>query len=366
MKPLLAVGSQMKNTVALAWDERVVVSPHIGELDSLRGYQIFQQVVQDLQDLYQVQAAQIVCDAHPSYTATRWAKRRGLPLYEVYHHHAHASALYGEYQQAIARRGDTDNWLVFTWDGVGLGADGGLWGGETFLGQPGGWQRVAHLRPFGLPGGEQAARQPWRSAAAVCWEAGLAVPQAVQARADFDLLYAAWQRGLNCLPTTAAGRLFDAAASLCGVLHEASFEGQAAMQLEALCDGQPLPAAWAVPWQMNEQGLWEAQWQTLLAVLLEKNATPAEKATLFHVSLARAIVDLSVQLGDLYRFSVVGLCGGVFQNRLLTEAAMRWLQQAGFTVLLPEKLPCNDAAISVGQIVEVRALLDKLVLPTCV
>lgn len=347
MKPLLAVGSQMKNTVALAWDKRLIMSPHIGELDSLRGYQVFQQVIQDLQILYQVQAEQIVCDAHPAYTATRWAKQSGLPVQKVWHHHAHASALYGEH------RGQ-DNWLVFTWDGVGLGADGTLWGGETFFGQPGDWQRVAHLHPFYLPGGDKAGREPWRSAAAMCWQADLPLPEAVQAQGDLALLHQAWQQRLNCPQSTAAGRLFDAAASLISLSQQTSFEGQAPMQLEALCDVQQLPAPLKLPWSLNAQGYWEMQWQVLLAALLENQHSRRHKAGLFHISLAQAIANLALQLSHSYHFSAVGLCGGVFQNRVLTELSQILLEKNGLKVYLPEQLPSNDAAISVGQIIEAR------------
>ncbi len=346
--PLLATGAQQKNTLALAWGERLVLSPPIGSLDSLRSYQVFQQVAQDLSSLYQTTAQQLACDAHPGYATRRWARQSGLPTHNIWHHHAHASALYGEYR-------GTGDWLVFTWDGVGLGADGTLWGGETFFGAPGRWQRVAHLRPFRPPGGDKAGRQPWRSALAVCWEVGLEVPPWIQTQGDMALLHAAWQQNLNCPPTSAAGRLFDAAASLCGLLQNASFEGQAPMYLEARCDQPLAKASIAIPWQKNAQGLWEAQWQDLIAALLTPSQSAAQKAALFHQSLAQAILKLSQQLQAHYAFSAVGLCGGVFQNRLLSERALELLQQAGFTAYLPEQLPANDAAISFGQVVEVAA-----------
>src|SRR3990172_6753668 len=126
-RPLLAVGAQIKNTIALAWDNRVVISPHIGDLGTPRGLEVFEQVIADLQALYGVRAEKILCDAHPDYAGTRWARRSGLPLAQVWHHHAHASGVAGEFP-AI------NNWLVFTWDGVGLAKDGTLWGGEALLG----------------------------------------------------------------------------------------------------------------------------------------------------------------------------------------------------------------------------------------
>ena len=165
-EPLLAVGAHMKSTLALAWDNRLVISPHIGDMGSRRSLSVFRQLVEDLQALYGVHAARVLCDAHPDYTTHRWARASGLPVTPVLHHHAHASALCGEH-------GVDAPCLVFTWDGTGYGGDGSLWGGEAFYGRPGHWQHLARLRPFRLPGGDRAGREPWRAAAAVCWEACL-------------------------------------------------------------------------------------------------------------------------------------------------------------------------------------------------
>ena len=140
--PVLAVGGHLKLTVALAWGRRVVVSPHIGDMGTLRSEQVFEQVAADLQRLYDVRAERLLCDAHPDYATTRWARTRGLPVTSVQHHHGHASALVTEHE---AQAGSA---IVFAWDGVGYGSDGTLWGGETFTGTPGHWQRRASLRPF--------------------------------------------------------------------------------------------------------------------------------------------------------------------------------------------------------------------------
>ena len=168
--PILAVGAYSKTTVALAWDDRAVVSPHIGDLASPRGREVFVQVAGDLQELYGVRAARIAHDAHPHFPNTRWARQSGLPTCAVWHHCAHAAAVAGEYPS-------TSPLLCFTWDGIGLGPDGTLWGGEALLGRPGRGERVASWRPFRLPGGERAAREPWRSALALSWESGLEWPE---------------------------------------------------------------------------------------------------------------------------------------------------------------------------------------------
>ncbi len=193
-EPLLALGGHMKVTVALAWSNRVVVSPHIGDLDSPRGLAVLEQVCHDLQQLYGVTARRFVCDAHPNFVSARWANAEGLPLTKIFHHHAHAAALAGEFASV-------KEWLIFAWDGVGFGPDGTLWGGETLWGQPGRWRRLASLRPFRLAGGDRAGREPWRSAAALCWETGVDAP----APAGWEFAYQAWQQGLNSPVSSAVG-----------------------------------------------------------------------------------------------------------------------------------------------------------------
>lgn len=350
--PLLAVGAYSKNTVALAFDNRAVVSPHIGELASPRARQVFAQVAIDLQELYGVRAARIAHDAHPGFPNTRWAHQSGLPTHAVWHHCAHAAAVAGEYPGEAPL-------LCFTWDGVGLGEDRTLWGGEALLGRPGAWKRVASLRPFRLPGGERAAREPWRSALGVCWESGLAWPEA--APPCDPLLRAAWERGLNAPRTTSAGRLFEAAAALLGVCRHSSYEGEGPMRLEALGNeavtpGRPI----ALPLERDADGVWRSDWAPLLPPLLDARETPAARAALFHVSLAHALCEQALVVRRQSGVCRVGLGGGVFQNRVLTEQAEALLRAAGFEVLIPRRLPVNDAAISFGQLIETIAVEERL------
>jgi hydrogenase maturation protein HypF len=343
-RPVLAAGAHMKNTVALAWEDRVVVSPHIGDMGTPRSLEVFEQVVEDLQTLYDVRAEAVLCDAHPAYTTSRWAGRSGLPVTRIFHHHAHASVLAGE-------AGPEGPWLVFTWDGVGYGEEGALWGGETLYGTPGHWRRVGTLRPFRLPGGERAAREPWRSAAALCWELGTDWPGLPPAG---ELVRYAWARGLNAPTTTAVGRLFDAAAALVRRIHSASFEGQGPMLLEAVAAGEipgpVLPVA-------KTEGLWRVDWAPLVPWLADGSRSPAERAAGFHDSLARCILDQAIAVGSERRIQRVGLCGGVFQNRRLTELTCSMLAEGGFRVHLPRQIPSNDAGIAYGQVVEHAARL---------
>jgi hydrogenase maturation protein HypF len=343
-EPTLAVGAYTKTTVCLGWGDRAVVSPHIGDLASPRGRAVLAQIAHDLQQLYGVHAQRIVHDAHGEFPNARWARETGLPTQAVWHHHAHAAAVAGEYPSAMPL-------LCFTWDGVGLGPDGTLWGGEALLGRPGAWTRVASFRPFRLPGGERCAREPWRTALALCWESGQAWPGG--ANYGGPLLRKAFDGGLNAPATTAVGRLFDGAAALLGLCPRASYEGEAPMRLEALCE-EVAPAI-VLPLARDAMGIWRSDWAPLVPVMLDSRHTPATRAAMFHASLAQALCEQALAVREQTRVARVGLSGGVFQNRTLTEQVQARLEAAGFEVLLPRLLPVNDAAISYGQLIEASA-----------
>ena len=341
-QPILAAGGHMKNAIALGWENRMILSPHIGDLDTPRSIGVFEQTISDLQNLYGVTAKSVVCDAHPGYASTRWAAQQLLPLQRVYHHHAHASAL--AFEHSLEK-----TWLTFIWDGVGLGMDGTLWGGEALHGSPGRWQRAATFKPFRLPGGERASREPWRSAAALCWEAGLDWHSDMR---DAVLLKSAWRHGLNAPVTTSAGRLFDAAASLLGLCDTASFEGQGPMLLEAAARGS-IDAIY-LPLHEDANRLLIADWTPLLHALRRDEIPVAQRAMQFHLSLAQSIVEQTKRVHVSRPFDVVGLTGGVFQNKLLAEFACRELSSAGFSVHLPEQAPCNDGGLALGQLIEAQ------------
>ncbi|HHO58608.1 MAG TPA: carbamoyltransferase HypF, partial [Thiotrichales bacterium] len=353
-QPVLAVGAHMKNTITLAWGNRAVVSPHIGEMDSARTMAVFENIINDLEELYKVEYREIICDAHPSYRSTRWAqqqaRRQHIPLRRVYHHHAHAAAASVECWSDIEH---DEALLAFTWDGVGYGEDGSLWGGEALLGRPGQWRRVATMQPFYLPGGERAGREPWRSAAALCWETGIAYSAMP---ADNGLLQQAWQRKINAPKTTSVGRLFDAAAALSGVLQQASFEGQAPMVFEALAGYTENFVEMELK---NDNNLLITNWSPLVSVMQDTAISQAERASLFHASMARALLQQARVIRSGHEVDTVCLCGGVFQNRLLTQQVIALLEADGFRVRLPELIPVNDAGISFGQIIEYAGLAAR-------
>ena len=338
-EPVLAVGGHLKLTVALAWGRRVVVSPHVGDMGTRRSELVFEQVARDLQRLYDVRARRWLCDAHPGYTTTRWVQALGEPFSTVLHHHAHASAL-------VVEHAVTEPAVVFAWDGVGYGADGTLWGGEAFVGRPGAWERRASLRSFRLPGGEKAGRAPWRSAAALCWEAGVECPVPI----PDPIVRAAWERGLNAPQSSAAGRVFDALAAIVLGVAETSFEGQGPMWLEACA--RPVTDFPSLPIAADADGLLRIDWAPLLESCSDGRRSAADRAGAAHAALADAICRVAEAERAQCGASVAGLTGGVFQNRLLLELAAGRLEQRGFRVLLPRRIPCNDGGLSYGQVAE--------------
>lgn len=341
--PTLAVGGHLKSSVALGFGRRVVISPHIGDLGSPRSAATFESTIDAFARLYRVAPERVICDLHPDYASSRWGVASGLPLVRVQHHHAHASALAGEHPQ-------TGDRLVFAFDGVGLGCDGTLWGGEALVGAAGRWQRYASLRPVRIPGAERAGREPWRSAAAVCWATGATFDAA---QFDSALAHQAWERGLNTATSSAAGRLFDAAAALVLGIEATSFEGQAPMQLAAIASRDAAPLK--LPVNAVDECL-RIDWGPLIGMLRDRSRPASERAGCFHASLAGAIVDVATLAREAHGVTRVGLSGGVFQNRLLVELAQTALAAAGFAVELSAAVPANDAGLSFGQLVETVAL----------
>jgi len=349
-KPLLAVGAQMKNTIALAWDQRVVISPHIGELNSKRSIEVFSRIINDLCRLYRIKPQHIICDAHPDYYSSRYAQnyaeQHAIPITRIQHHKAHAAILCGEFSRE-------KKWLVFSWDGTGLGDDQTLWGGEGFYGQAGQWQRVTSIKPFYLQGGDKAARQPWRSACALLWQQGLEHQFSSIDSNSLSLSFQAWQKKIKTIQCSSMGRLFDAASALLELGDNSSFEGQGPMQLEALLDKgnkqysnkTPLPLYY-------EQSLILADWSDLLTLLRDNKQSITQRALSFHITIGETLIAQAQQLRAIKGNFSVGLSGGVFQNKFLTEYILQRLAEENFQAFLPEKIPYNDAGLAFGQIIE--------------
>lgn len=368
--PLLAVGGHLKNTVALAAGAEVIVSQHIGDLESAEASAAFVQVIGDLQHLYGITPVAVVADRHPDYRSTRYAATLGLPVAHVQHHVAHVAACMAE-NQLDGRA------LGVAWDGTGYGLDGTVWGGEFFAVDGASFARVACLRPFQLPGGDRAIKEPRRSALgvlhAIARETPVAVPPATAAAftaGESLVLIDAMGRGLNAPVTTSAGRLFDAVASLAGLRQRSSFEGQAAMDLEfAIAPG----TSDAYPFALTERGhhfaigTWQAprlviDWAPLVRAVVA-DAVGAVAPGIIAARAHNAMVEMIVATAEASNETAVVLSGGCFQNRYLLEHTVNRLRRAGFRPYWHQRVPPNDGGIALGQI---AAYLRAKESPQCV
>jgi hydrogenase maturation protein HypF len=345
-EPVLAVGAHQKNTIAAALGAQAFVSQHIGDLETEGSHHAFRQVIAAFERLYDFTPTRVACDLHPDYASTQHAVSLGLPLLRVQHHHAHVLACMAENRLAPPLLG-------IAWDGSGMGEDGTVWGGE-FLHLTGkGATRVAHLRPFLLPGSEKAVREPRRVALALLFEIfgdDSIVVDAPTVRAfspsELATLRTMLDRQLNSPVTTSAGRLFDAFASLLGLRQVAAFEGQAAMELEyALAGGaddERLPFA-----VKSERDRLVLDWEPAVRAVLATPMPQAVAATRFHNMLVEMAVEVAQRIGE----STIVLSGGCFQNRYLTERMVARLRAVGHRPYWHQRVPPNDGGIALGQIV---------------
>ncbi len=238
-------------------------------------------------------------------------------------------------------------------DGAGLGEDGTLWGGEALLGRPGAWARIATLRPFAPPGGEAVARAPWRSAAALAWDVGL---DWSPPNLDVTLARSAWQVRLNCPATSSVGRLFDAASAFLGLVQQASYEGEGPMAIEVIADPiGGMEDAMSLPIDTRADDIWQTDWRPLVPMLLDDAWPVKRRALAFHATMALTLMTQAIAARCAHGDFAVGLAGGVFQNRRLSELALHALHAAGFRAYLPVSVPCNDAGLSFGQVIEAAA-----------
>lgn len=362
---VLAVGAQLKNTVALALGRQAFVSQHIGDLETVQAGSAFDRAVADLETLHGVAPAIVAADLHPDYFSTRRAVRissrpGGPRLVRVQHHLAHVFA-------CLAENELTPPVLGVAWDGTGYGEDHTIWGGEFFLVTDAETRRVAHLRGFRLPGGERAVREPRRAALGLLWELAPAAVERLLARAprtqaafrprDLAVVRRMLERRLNSPLTSSAGRLFDAAASLAGVRQINSFEGQAAMELEfSIITGAEEPG-YPVELGSGPEGTLILDWAPLVGALLDdlSQGLPAGRiAARFHHGLAEGITRVARHFG----IGRVALAGGCFGNRYLLEATVRRLEAAGQRAYWPQRVPPNDGGIALGQIVAARRMKE--------
>jgi hydrogenase maturation protein HypF len=361
---ILAVGGELKNTVALSKGRNVFISQHIGDLATPEAQRAFERVIDDFLRLYAARPVAVACDAHPHYAATRWAERAvngaaevapvldRLPLLRVQHHHAHLAS-------CLAENGAEGEALGVVWDGTGWGPDGTVWGGELLAGNAAGYRRLARLRPFPLLGGEAAVREGRRVAFALLAGVHGGDTPELDTFSDGErrVLATMLERGVGSPLTSSMGRLFDGIAALLGLRQRSTFEGEAALALEHAADrrergsypfplvAEPRPGVPA-----------ELDWRPLVeAVLADAQGGVAVEriAGRFH----NALVDAVLHCAHMAGLPHVALTGGCFQNRLLLERGTARLERAGFVTLLHRRVPPNDGGIALGQVAVAAAAL---------
>jgi hydrogenase maturation protein HypF len=354
--PMLAVGGQLKGTFALGRDRHALLSHHLGDLDHYEAYRAFVRDIDLFERLFALEPRLLVHDLHPDYAATRYALARAsaeVGTLAVQHHHAHMAS-------CMAEHGLDEPVLGVTFDGTGYGTDGAIWGGEFLVGDYREFRRAAQLRYVGMPGGDQAIREPWRMALA-----HLADAEATDRGLDSRISFAARRTVLQMLArrfntpwTSSAGRLFDAVAALAGVRDRVSFEGQAAMELEWLAEKAAPDSDYS--FDLYEGADEDAGLERLIvdtrplvravAQDARQDTDPEIIARRFHSTMVEVIVRVCGRLRSTTGLSAVVLSGGVFMNALLAREAAARLTGEGFRVYRHRLVPPNDGGLSLGQL----------------
>lgn len=348
---VLGTGGDLKNSLAVIKGSQLVPGPHVGDLASPQAQEYFKQSAEVLTAYLEAEPTIVAVDPHPQYFSTRLADDMAARVDEVQHHHAHAVSL-------LFQHGRTESALFAVFDGTGYGTDGTIWGGEFLLADRERFSRAAHLGLFPLPGGEAAIREPVRILAGLLARPDGSIEEFLPLIGEYGEKAALWlemvRKGLNSPMTSSAGRLFDAAAAAVGFSRPVTFEGQAAMWLESIADSDELGT---YPLRFSGEDSLVVDVASLIrhpARDILSGTEPGVVAARFHNSMAALIVETAKSISAGTGTTTVGLTGGCFQNRLLTERAFALLKKAGFNVLLHEAVPPNDAGIALGQAVAAR------------
>ncbi|MGD0562131.1 MAG: carbamoyltransferase HypF [Roseiarcus sp.] len=335
---VLAAGADLKNTVTLTRGREAFVSQHIGDLDDRETIRFRNETIAHLRSILSISPEFVACDLHPDFHSTRSAEQFGLPCARVQHHLAHVAAV-------VAEHGLSGAVLGVALDGQGYGADGAPWGGELILLDGAHWQRLGHLEALALPGGDRAAREPWRMGVAMLSRLGRLdrVDQLFPDAPNAARLAQSFARGARFAMTTSLGRLFDAAAALAGVCLEQRYEGQAAMEFEALVE---TPRAREKLWRLEAGRLDMAP---LMAAIVDERLRGREAAELFHGALIAALDEWIGAAAAARGLARIALGGGCLMNRVIADGLCAALRARGLEPYPPRAVPANDGGVSLGQ-----------------
>jgi hydrogenase maturation protein HypF len=347
LQPMIALGGHLNSTFALTRNREIILSPHLGDMENYESRILFQQTLQSFLDLYKVQPDLIVHDLHPDYFTTRFAQGLGLSHMAVQHHHAHMAACMLENQVDAPA-------LALTWDGTGYGTDGTIWGGEFLSGGPDGFQRVATLLPFRLPGGESAIHETWRTGLSLLWETfGNQIPEDLPlfsriAPKKIEMTLQILERGLFSPVTTSMGRLFDGVSAILGLSYYNTHQAESAQMLEYAA-WENRSASGSIPVPLLQTDLPKLDWRGMIREIvgLFRRGTSVESlAATFHQSVAEAAMGVIQETG----MARIVMAGGVFCNRFLTERLLCAIERSGRSAYVHSQLPPTDGSLAVGQI----------------
>jgi hydrogenase maturation protein HypF len=343
---MLACGGELKNVFCLTRGRHAILSQHIGDLENYETLRFFEESLANLKKLFRVEPRAVVHDLHPLYLSTKYALGLGLPTTGVQHHHAHIAG-------CMIENGLSGEVIGVAFDGTGYGTDGAIWGGEFLVGGYQGFERAAHFRYVPLAGGDAAIREPWRSGLSYLMDAfGPDTPFDAAPEARARVVRRMIARNVNTVATSSCGRLFDAVASIIGLRHEVNFEGQAAIELEAIADGSP----GVYPFEAGE----EVDFRPAISCIAREASQGVARETIaskFHNTIAAAIFATCERMRRQTRLDRVCLSGGTFQNLTLLQSTVPGLRERGFTVYVQSRVPPNDGGIALGQAAIAASLL---------
>jgi hydrogenase maturation protein HypF len=349
---ILASGSELKNTFCITNKDYAFLSHHIGDMENYETLRSFEQGVEHFEKLFRVQPEAIAYDLHPNYLATRYAleraEREKIPPIGVQHHHAHIAACMAEHGLDGTRPV-----IGLAFDGTGYGEDGAIWGGEILIADYKSYQRRFHLENFPLPGGDASIKRPSRTALALLWSLGLDWAEMLRPVSGFSAenratLRAQLEGKINTPQTSSMGRLFDAAAALAGVRQTTNYEGQAAIEFEALADPEE---GGTYSFELDRD---QVRVRTAVKALMDDvlaGVHPSKISTRFHNGLARCVLEMCLKIKSETGIDEVALSGGVWQNITLIGRTLSLLNEAGFRVYIHREVPTNDGGLSLGQAV---------------
>lgn len=346
VRHILSVGGHLKNTISVSKGNEVFISQHIGDLETEESYSSFINTIEKFKNIYKIVPEDVACDMHPDYISTKYVKEKYSNVTYVQHHESHILSV-------IAENEINEPVLGVAWDGAGFGTDKTIWGGEFFLTGKDGFKRIAHLKKFGLPGGESSFRQIYKSALGILYEIfrndSVKYLSVEVSEKERKILHRMLMNNLNTPLCSSVGRLFDAVASIINVRQKVNFEGQAAMELEFLLDGIDSDDSYEMEINRDENDILIIDWSQMIKQIIEDNENGISK-NLISLKFHNALVNSIVETAKLIKEKIVILSGGCFQNKYLLEKSIMKLVESGFSVYWNKEVPANDGGISLGQI----------------